>query len=503
MNVTYKVDSVSKSFGAVQALKNVTVEIREHEVVGIIGENGAGKSTLLKILSGNVTPDSGSVELRGEGVQFKNISDAMRHGVAMVYQEQSLVPNITVAENIFLGNETDAVRAGVLRWRVLRSRAARALSSIGSDVKPSAATESLSFTRRQMIEVAKALATGAGRDTEPIILLDEPTSVLEQGDIERLFEVVNRLKRQASVIFVSHRIEEVLEICDRIYIMRDGEVVAEKRPAEVETAELFRLMVGREIDSNYFHENRHREPDRNIRLELKGLTAQGCRDVSLRVAEGEIVSLLGVQESGREAVSKAIFGAIPIKSGQVELDGATVDFALPHAAVRRGIGYLPSERKTEGAILDMSVEDNISLAYMSRVSSAGFLDRKRQRKIANEWIGKLRIKVKSPTTLMRNLSGGNQQKVVLAKWLMNPDLRLLILETPTRGLDVGAKSDVYAIIRDLADNGVAVLMVADSLEEGIFMSNRVITMRDGVVTGEFDSRPEARPSRAELLERMV
>lgn len=503
MSVTYRVDRVSKSFGNVDALKNVTIEIREHEVVGIVGENGAGKSTLLKILSGSVMPDSGTVELRGKPVTFRSISDAMRHGVAMVYQEQSLVPNVTVAENIYLGNEGASVRAGVLRWPNLRKRARASLQAIGSDVQPAALTESLSFTRRQMIEVAKALATGDGRDAEPVILLDEPTSVLEQGDIEKLFEVIKRLKQQASVIFVSHRIEEVLEICDRIYVMRDGELVGELTPAEVETQELFRMMVGREIDSNYFHEHRHREPGSKVRLDVKNLSGTGFTDVSLSIAEGEIVSLLGVQDSGRENLVKSIFGAMPIRSGSVLVDGSSANFKLPHTAVQAGVGFLPSERKTEGAVLDMSVGDNMCLAYMNLVSKSGLLQSHKQQELANEWIEKLRIKVKSPSTLMRNLSGGNQQKVVLAKWLMNPDLRVLILETPTRGLDIGAKSDVYSIMRDLADNGVAILVVADSLEEGIFMSNRVITMRDGLVTGDFRSRPEERPSRAELLERMV
>lgn len=503
MSIAYRVNRVSKSFGNVEALKDVSLEIHEHEVVGIVGENGAGKSTLLKILSGSVVPDSGTVELRGAPVTFSSISDAMRHGVAMVYQEQSLVPNISVAENIYLGNEGASVRSGFLRWPSLRKRARTALEVIGSDVQPAARTEDLSFTRRQMIEVAKALATGEGSAAEPVILLDEPTSVLEQGDIERLFDVVNRLKERASVIFVSHRIEEVLEICDRIYVMRDGEMVGELTPSEVETQALFRMMVGRDIDSNYFHEDRQGSPGSQTRLEVKGLSGQGFKAVDLTVSEGEIVSLLGVQDSGRENLVKAIFGAMPSRSGTVSVDGEPAAFKLPSAAVKAGVGYLPSERKTEGAVLDMSVEDNMCLAYMGLVSKGGILEAHKQQKLANEWIEKLRIKVKSPKTLMRNLSGGNQQKVVLAKWLMNPDLRVLILETPTRGLDVGAKSDVYAIMRDLASKGVAILVVADSLEEGIFMSNRVMTMRDGAVTGDFVSEPGNRPSRAALLERMV
>lgn len=503
MSISYRIENVSKSFGSVEALKNVSLEIRSREVVGIIGENGAGKSTLLKILSGSVAPDSGSVVLREREVSFKSIADAMKHGVAMVYQEQSLIPNISVAENIYLGNEGASVRSGFLRWKNLRARARKSLQAIGSEVKPTAQTDSLSFTRRQMIEVAKALATGEGHDGEPVILLDEPTSVLEQQDIETLFDVVRKIKEQASVIFVSHRIEEVLEICDRIYVMRDGEVVAESVPGEVEVKELFRQMVGRDVDSNYFHDHRQRDSFGPERVSVASFAGQGFSDVGFSIRAGEIVSLLGVQESGRENVARAIFGAIPSTSGQVVLNGKQVKFALPHQAVQAGVGYLPSERKTEGAVLDMSVGDNLTLAYMNLVSSMGVLHSRQQDELAQEWINKLRIKVNSPETLMRNLSGGNQQKVVLAKWLCNPNLSFLILETPTRGLDIGAKSDVYSIMRDLADAGVAILLIADSLEEGIFMSNRVITMKDGQVTGEFASSPGNRPSRADLLERMV
>lgn len=503
MGVMYRLSHVTKTYGPVTALRDVSIEINAHEVVGIVGENGAGKSTLLKILSGSVTPDSGSIALRGQGIRFKGVSDAMKHGVAMVYQEQSLVPNLSVAENIFLGNEGRSIRAGVVFWRRLWAAARRELELIGSRVSPRAQTESLSFSRRQMIEVAKALATGTRNDEEPVVLLDEPTSVLEPGDIQQLFDVIRRLKEQAAVVFVSHRIDEVLGICDRIYVMRDGEVVGEVRPGELEIQDLYRLMVGRDVMTDYFHEGKTTRAGGSAGVKVEGLSGEGFEDVSFEIRMGEIVSLLGVQESGRESVGKALFGAVPVSRGTVSLEGAPALYKLPADAVAANVGYVPSERKVDGAVLDMSVADNMTLAYPRMVSSAGFVDRSRANALVESWIERLRIKVPGPQTPMRSLSGGNQQKVVLAKWLMNENLRFLILDTPTRGLDVGAKSDVYELMWSLSEQGVCVLLIADSLEEAIYMSHRIITMKDGAITGEFLSHPTQRPTREELLERMV
>lgn len=503
MDPVYRISNVSKTYGPVKALADVSMEIGAHEVIGIVGENGAGKSTLLKVLSGSVVPDEGSVFLRGKEVRFKGISDAMRNGVAMVYQEQSLVPNLSVAENIFLGNEGKAVRGGILNWRRLWNAAKQELEAIGSQVSPKERTESLSFSRRQMIEVAKALATGTQHDEEPVILLDEPTSVLESGDVEQLFEVIRKLKQQASVLFVSHRIDEVLAICDRIYVMRDGAVVAETRPDDIDIHELYKLMVGRDVMTNYFHEAKTTQPQSEVRVTVEGLSGDGFRDVSFSIGRGEVVSLLGVQESGREAIGRALFGAVPTTAGRVTIDGRDVAYRLPAAAVADNVGYLPSERKVDGAILDMTVAENMTLAYPRMISAGGLIESGKSTELVQSWIDRLRIKVPGPHTPLRSLSGGNQQKVVLAKWLMNDELRLLILDTPSRGLDVGAKSDVYELIWSLSERGISVLLIAESLEEGIYMSHRVITMRDGSVTGEFSSAPGARPSREELLERMV
>jgi ribose transport system ATP-binding protein len=493
---------VSKSFPGVKALSDITLEIRANEVLGLIGENGAGKSTLLKILTGVEQPDSGQLLLRGAEASLRGVTDANSKGIAMVFQEQSLLENITVGENVLLGNEGKAVGFGVYRWGELNRRAQHYLDIVGSGVSARTATARLSFAKRQMVEVAKALASGERGDDEPVILLDEPTSVLEHAEIRTLFEIVRELRKRASVVFVSHRMEEVLEICDRVYVMRDGEVVGECRPENVGHDELFSMMVGHEVSSGYYHEDAQRPAEDAPRLEVQGLSGKSFHDISFTIARGEVLTIMGVQESGREDIGRAVFGAIP-SSGVVLLDGTKLSTRSPAEAVHRGVGYIPSERKIDGAVLGMGVDENLSMAHPEEISVGPILSRRRERVAVQKWISALRIKTPSAETPMRNLSGGNQQKVVLAKWLIDPELKVLILDTPTRGLDVGAKADVYALIRDLAARGLAVLLIADTLDEGIAMSHRVLTMRDGRITGESASAPGARPDRADVLERMV
>lgn len=498
-----RLTDVTKSYPGVTALDNVSLEVRRHEVVGLIGENGAGKSTLLKILTGVERPTAGSFALRGEPTVLRGVTDANRHGIAMVFQEQSLIDNITVGENVLLGNEGACVRGGLYRWSQLRARAQHYLDIVSHDLRSDTHTSSLSFAKRQMVEVAKALASSDRSDREPVILLDEPTSVLEAAEIERLFELIRQLRQRASVVFVSHRMEEVLEVCDRVYVLRDGAVIGERVPGEVTTDELFAMMVGQDLSQGFYHEASQEPAGHGARLELRHVSGAAFHDVDLTVAPGEVVTLLGVQESGREELGRAVFGAVPTTSGEILLDGVSLRGRSPAATVAKGVGYIPSDRKVDGAVLSLSVQDNMVLAHPDQVSRAGLLAPVKERRTVQEWLHKLRIKAPSPTTTLRNLSGGNQQKVVLAKWLLDPNLRLLVLDTPTRGLDVGAKSDVYALVRALAARGLAVLLIADTLEEGIHMSHRVVTMRDGRISGEFSSRPGARPDRAEVLERMV
>ncbi|MFG2584131.1 sugar ABC transporter ATP-binding protein [Streptomyces malaysiensis] len=493
----------TKSFPGVRALNDVSVEVRRREVLGLIGENGAGKSTLLKVLCGLQRLDSGSLLLRGSEAVFQGVADANRNGVAMVFQEQSLLENITVAENVLLGNEGPSLRCGLYRWRDLNRRAQKYLDLVGGSLHAATPTGRLPFAKRQMVEVAKALASGERGHHEPVILLDEPTSVLEHAEMETLFSIVRELRERASVVFVSHRMEEVLAICDRVYVMRDGGVAGECRPADVTTDQLFSMMVGQDLGAGYYHESDQRPAQSRPRLELGDLTGETFHDVSLTIAHGEVVSLMGVQESGREDVARAVFGAVPVRSGTITLDGRRIRPRSPAHAVRAGIGYVPAERKVDGAVLGMDVRENLTLAHPGQVSRGPLLDPARERHTVGEWIEDLRVRTPSQHTPMRDLSGGNQQKVVLAKWLLDPELRVLVLDTPTRGLDVGAKADVYALIRRLAAHGLAVLLLADTLDEGIAMSHRVLTMKDGRITGEFTSGAGARPQRTDVLERMV
>lgn len=503
MAVRVKVENVSLAFGVVQALNDVSIEINDGEVVGLVGENGAGKSTLLKVLSGSNQPNSGHFVLNGKKQSFASVADATKAGISMVYQEQSLLPNITVAENIMLGVEGAAIKFGTYSPKKIRKAAHKYLERVNLAIDPRTRTEDLSFGTRQMIEVAKALAVAEFSGHPPVILLDEPTSVLERNEIKVLFDVVRSIKKETSVVFISHRLEEVLEISDRVYVMRDGDVVSHVKPPEVSVDELFALMVGRDLTQSYFREELTNTPSTQPRLEVKNLSGDGFKDISFSINQGEIVSFLGLQDSGRENLGRAIFGALPHKGGEIHLDGQIYKAKNTTYAVHSGIGYIPSERKIDGVVLAMSVGENMTLSHPEKITTLHIFNKRKYVEVVENWISKLGIKTPSGATPIRSLSGGNQQKVVLAKWLMDERLKVLILDTPTRGLDVGAKTEIYALLRNLAAKGISILFLADALEEGIFMSHRVFTMKDGKISGEFKSDPGARPERTDVVERML
>jgi ribose transport system ATP-binding protein len=499
-----RLEGVTKRFGRVTALEDVSLEVRPHEVVGLVGENGAGKSTLFNILSGIHSPDAGRMFVHGAERSFRTIADSRRAGIGMVFQEQSLVPNVSVAENVFLGNEGASVRFGCYRWPDLRGRAQRQLDTIASPVSPAALTEDLPFSQRQMVEVAKALTVEEQIDHPPILLLDEPTSVLEGHEIEVLFAQIERLKEVGSVVFVSHRLDEVLRVSDRIYVMRDGKCVAERRPAECDHRELFELMVGQQFSDAYYQEDAQRPFEERVTLSVRGVTSKGdYDDVSFDLHAGEVLGLAGVLGSGRDELCRTLFGADAHDGGQILLDGEPVSFASPAEAAAAGIAYLPAERKIEGIVGDLSVAENIGLARDGERGRFGLVNRRREREVAEQWIERLSIKAPSASATVGQLSGGNQQKVALAKWLNRPNLRLIILDHPTRGLDVGAKRDVYTLMRELSGRGVAILLTADSLEETIALSHNVITMRDGRVTRVFGAPAGAKPQQVDLMAEMV
>jgi ribose transport system ATP-binding protein len=494
---------IDKAFPGVKALDDVALEVRPHEVVGLVGENGAGKSTLMRILAGVYQPDGGTLELHGTPVVLKSRSDAARHGIGMVFQEQSLLPNLSVAENIYLGAEQPFTRGGLVRWKELHAAAARQLDKVQMAIDPAGPTAELDFAARQMVELAKALTLEEQAEGHLIILLDEPTSVLEQADIDILFARVRALKARASFVFVSHRLDEVLALSDRVYVMKDGRVVAELPAEGADTHRLHQLMVGRGREAEYYRESKQQPHGAKVLLAAEGLGLAGAyRGVDLTLHEGEILGIAGVIGSGREALCRTLFGFEQPGAGRILVDGAPVRLTSPSVAAGHGIGYIPRERRTEGLVLFLGVAANMTLASLEAVARAGLIDHGQEKRLARSWVDKLHIRAPGIQALCLNLSGGNQQKVVLAKWL-NARSRILILDHPTRGLDVGAKEEVYELIRELSAAGIGIILTADTLEETIGLSHTILVMRDGIITRRFDASPGKKPEQVELIEHMV
>jgi len=494
---------IDKRFPGVHALDHVSLVIRPNEVVGLIGENGAGKSTLMRILAGVYQPDAGEILIGGKPARIASSADAMSKGIGMVFQEQSLLPNLSVGENIYLGNEQRFARFGIISWTALYAAAKRQLDKVEVDVDPRMRAADLDFATRQMVELAKALTLEElAPGNQLVVLLDEPTSVLEREDIAILFRRVRALKSRAAFVFVSHRLEEVLELSDRVYVMKDGKVVAEALPGEANVAALHKLMVGRDQHSEYYRERQQAPYREDVVVEAEGLTLAGrYRDVSFKLHRGEILGIAGVIGSGREELSRTLAGLAPHDGGRLRIDGKETRLATPADAVDNGIGYLPRERRVEGLVLFLSVAANITLPDLPK-GFGGLIDGLAERRIATDWVKKLGIKTPGIDTLCLGLSGGNQQKVVLAKWLQARS-RILILDHPTRGLDVGAKEEVYDLVRTCCAEGIAVVLTSDTLEETIGLSHTVLVMKDGAVTQRVEAKPGAKPRPVDLIGQMV
>lgn len=498
-----RLDGIAKSFGPVAAVKPLSLTIGRHEVVGLIGENGAGKSTLLKLLTGVHQPDAGTIALNGRAVRLKGPQDAVAQGLGIVHQEQSLFTNLTVAENIVMGagRGAAATKGGLYRWAAIRREAAVALAGIGSAISPDSIVGELTFAQRQMVEIARTIhlarQTADRQGGAPLVILDEPTSVLEKDETEVLEHEIARLREVGSVIFVSHRLEEILRICTRIVVMRHGELVADLPVAEATEGELFRLMIGKE---------RHaasRDPVPAVTgapiLRAEGLTRAGAfRDISLSVHPGRITAIVGTVGAGREELVRAFYGADRQDAGTLEIGGAKVTRWSPAQAIRAGVAYLPAERGVESAIGGLSAARNLALVPQGQ---GWFLSAARRKALAALWFEKLDIRPRLPSQNLDRFSGGNQQKVVLAKWLkLKP--KLLILDHPLRGLDPGAGATVNACIREAAQGGAGVILLADTLEEALDLGHEIIVMRDGEITARFDMGRD-NPTTLDLLEKMV
>jgi len=467
----------AKSFGAVQALIDGEIQLRSGEVHALLGENGAGKSTLVKILAGVHQPDAGSLLVDGREVQLHSPAAAREAGIAIIYQEPTLFPDLSVAENMFIGRQP--LRSGRrIDTRAMRKEAAEIFAELGLPLDPARIARGLSIADQQVVEIGKALSLKAR-----VIVMDEPTAALSAAEVARLFAVVRTLRSQgAAVLFISHRLEEIFEICQRVTVMRDGRHVLTSDLAGMTTDDLVRAMVGRELAKR--EREARAKPGETI-LDVSRLTREGVfTDISLSVRAGEIVALSGLVGSGRSEVARAIFGIDRYDAGQVTVRGRELRRASPVSAMSSGIGFVPEDRRQQGLVMDMSVQQNVALASLGRLRRHGLIRSSAERSLASDWASRLKIKYGRLTDPVSQLSGGNQQKVVLAKWLGRQP-SVLIVDEPTRGIDVGTKAEVHHLLVQLARDGVAVLMISSELPEVLLISDRILVMREGRLAAEY------------------
>jgi len=468
---------ISKAFPNVRALNDISLEVHSGEVLALLGENGAGKSTLLKILNGDYQADSGEIIFEGKALKFASPNDAHRAGVRVIYQEPEILPAQTVAENLYI-NELPRRFGRFVDWNKLYQNAEEQLARIGfeREISPRAEAWTLSAAQRQLIEILRAIKSGV-----KVLALDEPTSSLSDEEATRLFAIIERLKAQGvGLIYVSHRLREILGLADRVAILRDGQHVATKPARDTNETEIMSLMVGRPL-SNLFNRKPHAQEA--VVLRVRGLTAPRIHDISFEVRRGEVVGFAGLIGAGRTDLARALFGAVPIQSGTIEVDGKLVTIRKPRDAMRAGIGYTPEERKAEALFRVLSVRENASVAMLRELSTLRFVNRRKEHALAENVVRTLNVKTPNIAQEIGKLSGGNQQKVVLGRWLARSP-KLLILDEPTRGIDVGAKAEIYQLIDNLAERGYGVIFISSELAEVLGVSDRILVMQAGRIAGE-------------------
>jgi ribose transport system ATP-binding protein len=504
MSAVLALEQITKVYPGVTALDKVNFEVLPNEVVGLVGENGAGKSTLMKLMIGLVQPDKGTINLRGRRVTLRGPSDAIKNGIGMVFQEGSLIPNLSVMENLFLCHETEFRRFGLLSNRMSRMVATQVLERVKTVLDVDTPAGELRPATRQMVEIARLLwLSELYKQDNPILILDEPTTVLNDDERNTLFEVIQRLKGSASVILISHRLQEILEQSDRIVVLKDGRNVTEMPAAAAAMNEIEQLMVGHAVSADRYKEDEQAEPTEEAVLKIQNLSLRGhFQPFNLTIRKGEIVSLVGLVGSGKEEVCQCVTGLRAPDSGDISCGTIRLPPGSPDAAVKAGIGHVPIDRRQDGLALAMSVSENINLLLLKRLRVAGLISPMLERKNAKTWTEECRIKTNSLATLCGNLSGGNQQKIVMAKWLSS-HVRVLILDHPTRGVDVGAKAEIYRLIRRLAKEGISMLIMCDTLEEDIGLSNRIVIMKDGQVVKEVACPPKQKPTPADIISAVV
>ncbi|WP_088104762.1 ATP-binding cassette domain-containing protein [Halalkalibacter urbisdiaboli] len=481
MDNILEIQDVTRKFPGVIALKGVSFDIRRGEVHALVGENGAGKSTLMKILSGVQKPSSGQIFLDGKEVTFTSPKEAQELGISIIHQEFSLIPYLNSVENIFLGREIRK-SGGLLDKKTMRKKAEEVLTRLNAEIDVSKPVARLSVANQQFIEIAKAIAI----DTK-VLIFDEPTASLTGKEIDKLFDLIAMLKANGvTIIYISHHLEEILEMCDRLTCLRDGEFVGTRDVAGCTKQDIVKMMVGREI-KNAFPNRLSLENEEEQLLEVRNLTNSVLKDVKFSLKKGEILGIAGLVGAGRTETVRALIGADPTREKEVYLDGVKVDIKSPTQALAHGIGLIPESRKTQGLILSTTVKRNITLPILKKVSKKiGFIDKKEEKNVVAQSIQDLLIKTPTMEQKVKFLSGGNQQKVVLAKWL-NTDCKILIFDEPTRGIDIGAKEEIYKLMRRLVDEGMSIIMISSELPEILGMSDRVIVMHKGKMMSELDA----------------
>lgn len=468
------IKNVSKRFGGIQALSDVSLDVRYGEVHALVGENGAGKSTLMNILGGIVQRDTGEIFFKDAPVEFTSPNESLHAGIALIHQELAMLPTMNVMDNMFMGRMKS--RAGLISWREMEARTREYIRAVGLDIDPHLEARNLSISQRQLVEIAKAVSMDAS-----LIIMDEPNSSLSESESEILFNVIQNLKeKNVAVIYVSHKINEVLRISDRISVLRDGAYIGTVQKEEASVDSVIEMMVGRKIKIER-DAGSSRRADRPL-LEVQNLTGNGFSDVSFSLYPGEILGFAGLVGAGRSEVARTIFGDQPVKSGRILLEGKQVKFNIPSEAIAQGIGMVQEDRKVLSLFMDMSVLYNMSMAKLPRMASAGFVRGGEEHKTANEYVDSLNIKLSNLSAPVRSLSGGNQQKTVLGRWLATHP-KVLILDEPTHGVDIGAKSEIYQLIRALAKNGIGIILISSELPEIMTIADRVAVMHEGRLTG--------------------
>ena len=478
MNHELVLKNISKSFSGVKALKNISFEAKSGEIVALLGENGAGKSTLLKIMSGVYFQDEGEIYLDGKQMHFISPLDAIKNGINIIYQERQLVYNLTVMENVYM--ENIPAKYGIVDFQGANERTQNLINMFGLPFKATDKVGHLSVAHQQMVEILKAV-----RRQCPVIAFDEPTASLTDTEIEGLYKIIRQLQKEGKIIlYVSHRLQELFDLSDRIVVMKDGTHVITVNTSETTANELVKYMVGRDLGDIYDNLDRSKKIGRPL-LEAKNLSNKYIHNVSFTLHEGEVLGFAGLVGAGRTETMRAIFGVDKLDSGEILIEGKNVSIHSPKDAMKYGIGLCPEDRKLQGLVLDRSVKDNISMSVLNLVSNKGIMDEGKEEKLAENVIKKFRIKTPSSKKIVKELSGGNQQKVILGRWISTAP-KILILDEPTKGIDVGAKAEIYQMVHNLAKTGIGVIFISSELTEVINVCENIIVMYEGRVTGEMN-----------------